>query len=111
MNRLDRIMELTEVIEERVLAADWAGATVLDIERRQLLGELFVRNPDAAQGSDNRAILEQLKARNEATMAAVSSARQVLNIAARQLETAPAVVRAYERNTRHTEASAVTAGG
>ena len=49
-------------------------------------------------------------------MAAVTSARQVLTIAARQLESAPAVVRAYERNTpeHHTlriGASAVTAGG
>ncbi len=116
MSCLDRIMELTDVIEERVLAADWAGATGLDIERRQLLCELFAHDPDAAQGSANRTILEQLRARNEATMTAVTSARQVLTIAARQLESAPAMVRAYERNTpeHHTlriAASAVTAGG
>ena len=111
MSCLDRIMELTDVIEERVLAADWAGATGLDIERRQLLGELFGRDPDAAQGSANRAILEQLKARNEATMASVTSARQVLTMAARQLDSAPAMVRAYERNTPRVGASAVTAGG
>ncbi len=111
MNCLDRIMELTDDIEERVLAADWAGATGLDIERRQLLGELFARHPDAAHDSENRAILEQLKARNAATMAAVGSARQVLTIAARQLDAAPAVVRAYERNALSTRVSTATAGG
>ena len=112
MKCLDRIMELTDVIEERVLAADWAGATNLDIERRRLLGELFARDPDAAQGSENRAILEQLRARNEATMASVTGARQALTIAARQLDSAPAVVRAYERNIpQATAARAATAGG
>lgn len=106
MNCLDRIMELTDDIEERVLAGDWVGATGLDIERRQLLGDLFTRNPDTAKNSDNRAILEQLMARNNATMEAVGSARQVLTIAARQLEAAPAVVRAYERNSLQSPATA-----
>ena len=111
MNCLDRIMELTDVIEERVLAGDWAGATGLDIERRHLLGEIFARDPDAAGINRNRAILEQLRARNEATITAVGSARQVLTIAARQLESAPTVVRAYERNTLQTTLSEVTVGG
>lgn len=111
MNCLDRIMELTDEIEERVLAGDWAGATGLDVERRQLLGEIFARDPDTAAGSSNRAILEQLRARNEITMAAVSSARQVLTIAARQLESAPAMMRAYERNTPQADAGTAMAGG
>ena len=111
MNSLDWIMELTDVIEERVLAGDWAGATGLEIERRHLLGEMFARNPDAAGSNANRAILEQLRARNEATIAAVGSARQALTIVARQLESAPTVVRASERNTLQTTVSAVTAGG
>ncbi|MCL4791233.1 MAG: hypothetical protein KJ040_04185 [Gammaproteobacteria bacterium] len=110
MNCLDRVMELTDEIEERVLAGDWAGATGLDVERRQLLGEMFARDPDAA-GSSNRAILEQLRARNEITMAAVSSARQVLTIAARQLESAPAMMRAYERNTAQADVGTAMAGG
>ncbi|MBM4221315.1 MAG: hypothetical protein FJ170_05140 [Gammaproteobacteria bacterium] len=104
-------MELTDVIEERVLAGDWAGATGLDIERRQLLAEVFARDPGAASSGENRAVLEQLRARNEITMATVSSARQMLSIAARQLESAPAVVRAYERNTLQGAVSAATVGG
>jgi hypothetical protein len=104
-------MTLTDDIEERVLAGDWAGATGLDVERRQLLGEMFARNPDAAAGSENRAVLEQLKARNEITMAAIGSARQALTIAARQLESAPAVVRAYERNALDGVARTAMAGG
>lgn len=111
MKCLDRIMALTDVIEERVLAGDWAGATGLDIERRQLLAEVFARDPDAASSDEHRAMLEQLRARNEITMAAVSNARQLLTIAARQLESAPAVVRAYERNTLQNTVSTATAGG
>ena len=83
MSCLDRIMELTDVIEERVLAGDWAGATGLDIERRHLLGEMFARDSDAATSNANRAIIEQLRARNEAAIAAVGSARQALTIVAR----------------------------
>ena len=37
MNLLDRIMALTTAIEARVADADWAGATDLDLERRELL--------------------------------------------------------------------------
>ena len=111
MSCLDRIMELTDVIEERVLAGDWAGATGLDIERRHLLGEMFARDSDAATTNANRAIIEQLRARNEAAIAAVGSARQALTIVARQLESAPSVVRAYERNTLRAGVSAATAGG
>jgi hypothetical protein len=111
MNCLDRIMALTDDIEERVLAADWAGATGLDIERRQLLADLFARNPDAARSGHNRAILEQLMARNDATMATLGSARQALTITARQLDAAPSVLRAYERNALQSGADTVTSGG
>jgi len=97
MNLLDRIMALTTAIEARVADADWAGATDLDLERRELLRDLFATRPDVARDGASRAILEQLRARTDSTAAAVHDTRRALSAAARQLKAAPGVVRAYER--------------
>lgn len=99
MNLLDQIMALTTAIEARVADADWAGATDLDLERRELLRELFARRPDVAQDTSARAILEQLRARTDSTSAALHDTRRAMSEAARQLQTASGVVRAYESNT------------
>ena len=99
MNLLDRIMTLTTAIEERVASADWAGATDLDLERRELLRELFAAQPDVAREGNARAILAQLRARTDSTSAALHDTRRVLSIAARQLQAAPGMVRAYQCNT------------
>lgn len=98
MSSLDHIMALTDAIEDRVNAGDWAGATGLDAERRHLLCEFFAAEPQAARDSSVRAVLEQLRARNEATASSLGAACQALAQAARQLTGAPAAVRAYERN-------------
>jgi hypothetical protein len=98
MNLLDRIMALTTTIEARVADADWAGATDLDLERRELLRDLFATRPDVARDGSSRAILEQLRARTDSTSAALNDMRRALSAAARQLHSAPGAVRAYERN-------------
>jgi hypothetical protein len=99
MTGLDQIMALTAAIEDRVNAGDWAGATGLDIERRHLLCELFEADPAAARDNGTRTVLEQLRARNDATVAGLAGAHQALAAAARNLKAAPVAVRAYERNT------------
>lgn len=110
MSLLDRIMALTSAIEARVADADWAGATDLDLERRELLGELFASQPDVARDGPSRAILEQLRARTASTEAAIRDTRRTLAAAARQLQAAPGVVRAYERHADDRRAVAATAG-
>ncbi|MEO8444041.1 MAG: hypothetical protein ABI567_03430 [Gammaproteobacteria bacterium] len=99
MKLLDQIMALTTAIEDRVACADWAGATDLDLERRELLRDLFASQPDVARDGSARAILEQLRARTDSTAAALHDTRRALSAADRQLQAAPGVVRAYERNT------------
>ena len=99
MSLLDRIIALTTAIEDRVASADWAGATDLDLERRELLSDLFATQPDAARDDNARAILEQLRARTDSMSAALHDTRRALSVAAWQLRAAPGVVRAYERNT------------
>ncbi|MEO8224960.1 MAG: hypothetical protein ABI661_09140, partial [Gammaproteobacteria bacterium] len=92
-------MALTTAIEDRVACADWAGATDLDLERRELLRDLFATRPDVARDGSARAILEQLRARTDSSAAALNDTRRALSEAERQLQAAPGVVRAYERNT------------
>jgi len=99
MSLLDRIIILTNAIENSVASADWAGATDLDLERRELLRELFATQPDAARDGNARAILEQLRARTDSTSAALHDTRRALSAAAWQLRAAPGAVRAYERHT------------
>ncbi len=99
MNLLDRIMILTSAIEDRVASADWAGATDLDLERRDLLRDLFASRPDVVRDGSARMILEQLQARTNSTAAALHDTRRAMSAADRQLQAAPAVVLAYERNT------------
>jgi hypothetical protein len=98
MSLLDRIMALTDAIEARVADADWAGATDLDLERRELLRDLFATQPGVARDGASRAILGELQARTASTAAAINDTRRTLAAAARQLQAAPGVVRAYERN-------------
>ena len=97
MSLLDRIMALTTAIEARVADADWAGASALDLERRELLGDLFATQPDVVRDGNSRAILEQLRARTDSTSTALHETRRALSATARQLKSAPGVVRAYER--------------
>jgi len=99
MSLIDEIMALTTVIEDRVANADWAGATDIDLERRELLRELFATQPDVAKDGKGRGILEQLRARTDSTSAALNDTRRALTTAARQLQLAPGIVRAYERNS------------
>ena len=99
MTLLDRITALTCAIESRVALADWAGATDLDLERRELLRDLFATQPEAARDQGARAILEQLRARTDETSAAIHDTRRALAEASRQLRTSPDVVRAYASNT------------
>ncbi|MEZ5565133.1 MAG: hypothetical protein R3F24_06265 [Gammaproteobacteria bacterium] len=98
MSLLDDIMSLTTAIEERVLNADWAGATDLDFQRRDMLQALFASQPDVTSDHQTREILQQLRARTDATSAAVRDTREALATTARQLQAASGVVRAYERN-------------
>ncbi len=98
MSPLEHIMSLTSAIEECVASADWAGATDLDGQRRELLQALFANHPGAAGDGSTRAILEQLRARTDATLAAVNTTRQELAATVRRLQAAPDVVRAYASN-------------
>lgn len=65
MTELDRILELTDRIENLVAEANWADAAALEGERRALLREYIESNPQSA--TDLRAI--QVRARDTLRLA------------------------------------------
>lgn len=96
MTLLDRILALTAAIEAHVADGNWPGAAALDRERRTLLAELLAAQPGALDGVA-RGVLEELLARNRATLAQAEQQRQELGAALRTLTDSPAAVRAYTR--------------
>ena len=96
MGPLDQILALTAAIEARVDAGDWPGAAALDGERRTLLADLLAAQHGALDRTA-RGVLEELLARNRATLAQAEQQRAALGTALRKLGESPAAVRAYTR--------------
>jgi hypothetical protein len=97
VNDLDRILALTTAIEDRVADGDWSGAAALDVERQALLVRVCTA-PGLVVDSGTRELLEQLLARNNATIARVRSARQELDQEVRRFAAAPVAMASYGRN-------------
>ena len=99
MKTLDRIMEITEAVEQFVERGAWAEAGVLDEERRRLLTELL--NDDSRETLDEyREFLQGLLKRNEDTVHRMGERRrELLATAAGELNAGRSVARAYGENS------------
>jgi hypothetical protein len=93
---LDDIVALTAAIEARVEAGDWPGAATLDGQRRTLLADLLSARPGGLDRTA-RGVLEELLARNRATLARVEQERAAVGAALQALAQSPAALRAYGR--------------
>jgi hypothetical protein len=82
---LDDIVALTAAIEARVEAGDWPGAATLLSARPGGLDRTA------------RGVLEELLARNRATLARVEQERAAVGAALQALAQSPAALRAYGR--------------
>ena len=98
MKHLDRILALTDAIEARVADGEWSVAAGLDRERRELLAEALADAPEALSLGNARGLLEQLLARNEATVARVTAARAGLDDEARRTTAGVPALHAYQLN-------------
>ena len=98
MKHLARILELTDAIEARVADGEWSVAAGLDRERRELLAEALAEAPEALSRANARGLLEQLLARNEATVARVNAARSDLEDEARRSTAGVPALHAYQLN-------------
>jgi hypothetical protein len=98
MKTLDRIMEITESVEQFVERGAWAEAGILDEERRRLLQELL--NGESDESLDEyREFLPALLKRNEATVQRLSQRRrEMLAAAAGEINAGRSVARAYGDN-------------
>lgn len=98
MKTLDRIMEITEAVEQFVERGAWAEAGILDEERRRLLAELL--HGDCRETPEEyREFLQGLLKRNEDTVQRVAEYRRtLLASAAGELNAGRSVARAYGEN-------------
>jgi hypothetical protein len=98
MQSLDRILALTETVEQHVERGEWAEAGALDAERCRLLAELFADPHSAADLAAYRDVFEQLLIRNRQTVQRVQEFQQQLMRSSSALQRAGGAVRAYRRN-------------
>jgi hypothetical protein len=96
---IDRILALTETVEQHVERGEWAEAGMLDAERCRLLTELFADPHSAADLAAYRDILEQLLIRNRQTIQRVQDCQQQLVRSTSALQRAGGAMRAYRKNT------------
>lgn len=100
MKILDRIMEITETVEQFVERGAWAEAGILDEERRRLLQDL-VTGDSGDSIAEYREFLQALLRRNEGTVQRLGERRRkTLAAAAGAINAGRSVARAYGENNR-----------
>lgn len=99
MQAIDRILELTQQVQQRADDGAWAEAGTLDLERRRLLNELFAENDIAALPLNTQALLRDILAQNDRIISAVRARKVDLVEASSRFNRAPGAVRAYRQNS------------
>jgi len=95
MALIDRILDLTEQVQQFVDTGRWADAGTLETERLGLLTELFAREG----GPECERLARDLLTRNAHMIEKLQTQRVQLNEATRRLNAAPQIVDAYRSNT------------
>lgn len=95
MEQLNRILALTEAVEQHVARGAWSSAGTLDAERRLLLAELCEDPGPAADAQACRQVLQQLLVRNHQMLERLQHERRQLQASAALGDRA---LRAYESN-------------
>ena len=95
MAMLDDILELTAAVETAIEEGDWLAAGDFDRRRQELLRSLLAERSAAELDADTRQALEQVLARNEASVARLTEQRRDLAGAQQRLRRGAVAVRAY----------------
>lgn len=93
---IDEILELTAAVEAAIDDGDWLAAGNCDRRRQALLSQLLSERSESELDSDTRAALQQVLARNEASVARLTGQRQDLAGTQRRLRRGAVAVRAYQ---------------
>jgi len=95
---IDKILALTEQVQQYVDDGRWGDAGVLETERLALLTELFACDSVADLGVERERLAQDLLARNTGMIEKLQTQRTRLNEATRRLNAAPRAVDAYRSN-------------
>jgi hypothetical protein len=95
---VDRILALTDQVQQFVDRGHWADASELEAERLALLTDLFARDDVAELGRQRVQLARDLLARNGLMIDALRHQRGRLTDASRRLTAAPRAVSAYRAN-------------
>ncbi len=99
MSSLEKILELTDAVEQHVERGEWAEASRIDGERCELLAVLLADGNPARGLHGVRAALEQILLRNRLTVARAEAQREELGKEAALFERNARAMRSYDRNT------------
>ena len=98
MDALDRIIEITEAVEQFVERGAWVEARVLDEERRRMLQDLL-HGESSNSGTAHREFLQELLRRNEDTVQRLGKRRRdLLADAAGEINAGRSIARAYNEH-------------
>lgn len=98
MDQIDRILALTDRVQQCVDKGHWAEANALEAERLAMLTELFARDDIGSYGPACENLARDLLARNRGMIRTLGIQRQRLNETSRQLNAAPRAIHAYRTN-------------
>ena len=95
MAMLDEILELTARVEAAIEEGDWLAAGDFDRRRQELLSALLGEHEAAELDSDTRQTLQQVLARNKASVTRLAEQRRELVGTQQRLRRGAVAVRAY----------------
>jgi hypothetical protein len=93
---LDKILELTEQVQNALDAGDWQRANELETERRAQLEALVAEQGVGEPNGELRGTLEALQQRNQRMIGEVHHHQRRVLRDATMIKTGQAAVRAYE---------------
>ena len=102
---IDKIIELTERVEDCVDNGDWAEAAALDVQRVEVIGRYLNEVADGPGRAAAAHMLHELLARNELAMRKVQVMRELIAEKSGELRASEKAVKAY---VAHAAATAPT---
>ena len=98
MNAMDRILELTDAVEQQIESGDWLSASETDAERRRLLGAMLEADGIGRLDKRDQQSLREILQRTNETLSEVAELKKELLAASRQLQSAPRALHSYREN-------------
>lgn len=96
---LERALQLSQALRDRVEAADWPAAAELEVERRSLLERFFATPPPAAELPDAIRLLRELISANDALVGVAEHLQRGLAREAETVATGRRAVLAYSTHS------------